>query len=644
MYITSSNLSYSGLIKNHEVAVEINNLEEIKYIENELSELMQTKNVIDDDSIFLMSKSIDYDQFELFRNLETTSYETETDIYNDEEFSINNTIEDEVTEVDITITDQININNTLNEINAFHNTMKIELDKFNEKEFETSGLVFDEVDDYLIKADRDYNTIKNHILNTFNKSLNLKTNEVLIDDLISCFIESSWFKSLEPLKNKVSKERKKFFNELGKLTFWFFIDEAIFKSKKYIFNGGKDLHDLAFYIRKNYLFYEILKSLKLNIYLYKVNIRRSFVEDIFYELLGTLLYHTNFSTVKNIFQTYLNRLDEFIYDNYKDIVYKSLLQELTQQKFGLPQYTLIKESGEDHLKEFEYNVYINKELLGTGKSFSKKTAQENAAENSIKSYLSKYGDDAFLNQENIKLSKYELPSNRLYQLEKLNKRLPFSVKNLELLDISFNSIHWVKQNTFSRENSNLSHLGSSLESLLRNYSLMKKYKKLDTSNYNTHKELLKKINLTVYLQKYFDDNNFKEFVQVTKNDQISTAFKIDVIRSLIAIYFLELGFDTAKKFVSIIWNDYNFDTNSYMDYVSELQDFLQKNFKDSKIEYKVISEIGQDHEKLFKVGCFINNELYGVGKGKNKKEGRRLAAKLTYNNEKFNTKFKRNNL
>lgn len=61
---------------------------------------------------------------------------------------------------------------------------------------------------------------------------------------------------------------------------------------------------------------------------------------------------------------------------------KALLQEYTQKKSNeLPEYKIIKESGQAHQKTFEIEVLYNGNSLGKGKAQSKKRAQQEAAHN-----------------------------------------------------------------------------------------------------------------------------------------------------------------------------------------------------------------------------------------------------------------------
>jgi ribonuclease-3 len=42
--------------------------------------------------------------------------------------------------------------------------------------------------------------------------------------------------------------------------------------------------------------------------------------------------------------------------------------------------------------------------------------------------------------------------------------------------------------------------------------------------------------------------------------------------------------------------------------------------------YRVLEEVGPDHDKTFTVGVFVNNELRGQGEGPSKQAGQQKAA------------------
>ena len=64
--------------------------------------------------------------------------------------------------------------------------------------------------------------------------------------------------------------------------------------------------------------------------------------------------------------------------------YKTQLQELVQQKRNqVLSYSLARESGPDHDKQFEVEVCINGSVVGTGRGSSKKRAEQDAARAAI---------------------------------------------------------------------------------------------------------------------------------------------------------------------------------------------------------------------------------------------------------------------
>jgi ribonuclease-3 len=62
-----------------------------------------------------------------------------------------------------------------------------------------------------------------------------------------------------------------------------------------------------------------------------------------------------------------------------------------------------------------------------------------------------------------------------------------------------------------------------------------------------------------------------------------------------------------------------------MDPKSHLQELAQSNESSTPV-YKVLSEEGPDHDKVFTVGVFIGGELRGTGTGPSKQIGQQSAA------------------
>jgi ribonuclease-3 len=80
----------------------------------------------------------------------------------------------------------------------------------------------------------------------------------------------------------------------------------------------------------------------------------------------------------------VNKMDQLAMNNFV-FDFKTKLQEVAQSQFGvLPKYLTHKEEGPEHRKVFEVKVYVNDNLLGSGRGKTKKAAAQKAAEKGLK--------------------------------------------------------------------------------------------------------------------------------------------------------------------------------------------------------------------------------------------------------------------
>jgi len=98
--------------------------------------------------------------------------------------------------------------------------------------------------------------------------------------------------------------------------------------------------------------------------------------------------------------------------------------------------------------------------------------------------------------------------------------------------------------------------------------------------------------------------------------------------AVIGALYMDQGYDAAKKFIHdtlIITFENILTTGSWMDPKSHLQELAQSHEAHTPV-YKVLSEEGPDHDKVFTVGVFIGSELRGKGTGPSKQAGQQVAA------------------
>lgn len=111
----------------------------------------------------------------------------------------------------------------------------------------------------------------------------------------------------------------------------------------------------------------------------------SLLADAFEAVLGAMYidrgWEKAFSMVTRYYEPVLSAVSQ---GNYiKD--FKTQLQEEAQSRFhAIPRYRLVKETGPDHQKTFEVNLFIEEELYGIGTGMSKKAAEQEAAKEALK--------------------------------------------------------------------------------------------------------------------------------------------------------------------------------------------------------------------------------------------------------------------
>lgn len=98
-------------------------------------------------------------------------------------------------------------------------------------------------------------------------------------------------------------------------------------------------------------------------------------------VIGAIFLDGGYDAAVNIIEIWLEKfLKAGIEEEIFKSDYKSRLQELCQSLYHeSPDYILIAESGPDHRKFFEVGVRLRGEFKGFGKGYSKKEAEQNAA-------------------------------------------------------------------------------------------------------------------------------------------------------------------------------------------------------------------------------------------------------------------------
>jgi ribonuclease-3 len=109
--------------------------------------------------------------------------------------------------------------------------------------------------------------------------------------------------------------------------------------------------------------------------------RTSILGDTFEALVGAIFINKGYKKAKQFVINNLSEEIKLVTNKQHRRDYKSLLQEETQARFGIkPIYTILKEEGADHRKEFTVEVKIKQaEIQAKGRGRNKKEAEQAAA-------------------------------------------------------------------------------------------------------------------------------------------------------------------------------------------------------------------------------------------------------------------------
>lgn len=119
----------------------------------------------------------------------------------------------------------------------------------------------------------------------------------------------------------------------------------------------------------------------------------------------------------------------------------------------------------------------------------------------------------------------------------------------------------------------------------------------------------------------------------------------NTMEAVIGAIYLTLGFEEAEKFIleKICYKiEAIVAERSDLDAKSRLQELAQEKVKVTPA-YKLITASGPDHNKVFQMGVYIGETLFGTGEGKSKQEAEQAAAVQAMNSwDELESKYNKN--
>lgn len=219
-------------------------------------------------------------------------------------------------------------------------------------------------------------------------------------------------------------------------------------------------------------------------------------------------------------------------------------------------------------------------------------------------------------------------------LSPLEENLGYKFKNIELLKTAVTHSSYANENKMkiTENNERLEFLGDAILNLIVSHYLYKKYQDYPEGE-------LTKIRATVVCESSLAfaarKINLGKYLLIGKGEETTGGRERDSIladasEALTGAIYIDSDFDTASK---LLLKNFEEDIvyavakgDLFIDYKTELQEKFQRK-KKSKIEYRVLKEVGPDHNKIFYMDVAVNDKTIGKGSGRNKKEAEQMAAK-----------------
>lgn len=212
----------------------------------------------------------------------------------------------------------------------------------------------------------------------------------------------------------------------------------------------------------------------------------------------------------------------------------------------------------------------------------------------------------------------------------IEEKIGYTFKNKELLALAFVHRSYVNENKqVSQHNERLEFLGDSVLGLLIADYL---YVTLPDTSEGDLSYLRSRLVEAGSCMAYVQHLNIHMHLLLGKGERMNDgrgreSILADLFEAIIGAIYLDGGLDAARKF---IFQKCSQEMNAILktplqNWKAILQDYCQKKYQHPP-DYKLISESGPDHSKIFLISVEINGQVMGQGQGSSKKEAQQAAA------------------
>ena len=221
---------------------------------------------------------------------------------------------------------------------------------------------------------------------------------------------------------------------------------------------------------------------------------------------------------------------------------------------------------------------------------------------------------------------------------KLEERISYKFKDRDLLKESLTHRSYLNENPSWHlpNNERLEFLGDAVLELATTEELYNRYPDSQEGDLTSYRAALVNYQMMATIAK---EIGLENLVLLSRGEAKDMGRARDVIlanamEGLIGAIYLASDYLGAKKLVKVFVLSHLAEVIAkglYKDAKSLLQEKSQADLKITP-NYKVISEKGPDHAKIFEVGVFLNDKMVAIGSGQSKQDAEVEAAKRALEN------------
>ncbi len=218
-------------------------------------------------------------------------------------------------------------------------------------------------------------------------------------------------------------------------------------------------------------------------------------------------------------------------------------------------------------------------------------------------------------------------------LDEFKQKNNVTFKNQSLLEQAFIHRSFINENprTGLVHNERLEFLGDAVLELVVTEYLYEKYPHQNEGDMTAYRSAL--VN-AVTLGNLASDLGFNDMMKLSKGEakdvhRARSSILADAYEAFVGALYLDQGYRAASLFISATLlgkTEEIIKQGLYKDAKSFVQEKAQELYGLTPV-YKVISEEGPDHDKIFLVAIYFGDDKIAEGKGKSKQEGETASAR-----------------